>query len=66
VILLLGMNIPASADEATLDPTRGVFNRTPALGVPKSTGGWKLGGLSTEIVLRYLPWSYTFSLSIPY
>lgn len=66
MITLLGINSPATADEATLDPTRGVFNRPPGLGVLYSTCGWKLGGLSPGIVLPYLPCSYTFSLSVPY
>lgn len=39
VIMLLGINSPAIADEATLDPTRGVFKRPPELGVLYSTFG---------------------------
>lgn len=54
-ITLLGINSSATADEATLDPTRGVFNRPPVLGVLYSTCGWKVEGLSTGIVLLTYP-----------
>lgn len=64
--MALGINSPATGDKETLGTTRGVFNRPPGLGVTQSTCEWKLGGLSTGIVLPYLPWSHTFSLSVPY
>lgn len=62
--MLLGINSPATADEETLDPTKGDFSRPSGLGIPSSTCGWRLGGLSMGIFMLYPPWSYTFSLSM--
>lgn len=53
IIMLLGINSPATAAKATLDPTRGLFNRLPSSG--RGGSGWKLGGLSTGIVQSCLP-----------
>lgn len=64
-MMLLGMNSPATGDKETLDTTRGAFN-SPLGWSHTEHCEWKPGGLSTGIVLPYLPWPHTLSLSIPY